>query len=152
MAWYHNATRNEVREMDPAFLAALVAAGNPKAEGWTLIDDPEPGQYWNGSAWESPPAYVPPVISDRQFFHALAKMNIISEQEALAAVATGTIPQAMSDIVEAMPVDSERFDAKMYMSGAVEIRRDHALVSVFGGAMGWTGAQIDDLFTFAANL
>jgi hypothetical protein len=98
------------------------------------------------------PVMVPPVISDRQFFHALAKMNVISEQEALAAVATGTIPQAMSDIVEAMPVDSERFDAKMFLSGAVEFRRDHALVAVFGAAMGWTDAQIDDLFIFAGAL
>ena len=138
--------------MAPAFLAALVEAGNPKAEGWTLVSNPEPGQYWNGSAWESPPAYVPEVISDRQFFHALAKMAVISEQEALAAVATGTIPQAMSDIIEAMPVDSERFDAKMFLSGAVEFRREHPLVAVFGAAMGWTETQIDDLFTFASAL
>lgn len=152
MAWYHNAARGELREMDPAFLADLVAAGNPKAEGWALIDAPLPGQSWNGTAWESPPAYVPQVISDRQFFHALAKMTVISEQEALAAVSTGTIPQAMSDIVEAIPVDSERFDAKMFLSGAIEFRRDHPLVSVFGAAMGWTDAQIDDLFTFAGAI
>lgn len=95
---------------------------------------------------------VPRVISDRQFFHALAKMTVISEQEALAAVATGSIPQAMSDIVEAMPVDSERFDAKMFLSGAVEFRRDHPLVAVFGAAMGWTESQIDDLFVFAGSL
>ena len=103
-------------------------------------------------AIEPKPVYVPPLISDRQFFHALAKWQIISEQEALAAVATGTIPQAMSDIVEAMPVDSERFDAKMFLSGAVEFRRNHPLVAVFGAAMGWTDAQIDDLFIFAGAL
>ena len=152
MAWYHNAERGELKEMDPAFLAALVEAGNPKAEGWALIDDPAPGQSWNGSEWVDPPAYVPPVVSDRQFFHALAKMQIITEQEALAAVSTGTIPQAMSDVVEAIPVDSERFDAKMFLSGAVEFRRAHPLVAVFGAALGWTEAQIDDLFVFAAAL
>jgi hypothetical protein len=106
-------------------------------------------QQW---AIEPKPVMVPPVISDRQFFHALAKMQIISEQEALAAVATGTIPQAMSDIVEAMPIDSDRFDAKMFLSGAVEFRRAHPLVAVFGSAMNWTEAQIDDLFVFAGAL
>jgi hypothetical protein len=152
MAWYHNATRGEVREMAPAFLAALAAANNPKAQGWTLIADPQPGQFWNGSAWESPAAYVPQVISDRQFFHALAKNDVITEDEALAAVATGTIPPTMAAIVDAIPDASARFDAKMFLSGAVEFHRNHPLVAVFGAALGWTEAQIDDLFTFAASL
>ena len=39
MAYYHNAQRGELRQMDPAFLSALVAANNPKAEGRALIAD-----------------------------------------------------------------------------------------------------------------
>lgn len=105
------------------------------------------------TAVSAPALYgVPKVISDRQFFHALAKTQVITEQEALAAVATGTIPKAMSDIVESMPSDSERFDAKMFLQGAVEFRRSHPLVAQFGAALGWTSYEIDDLFTFAGSL
>jgi len=94
---------------------------------------------------------VPKAISDRQFFHALAKRSIISEAEAEAAVATGEIPAAMQAIVDALPAD-QRFDTRMILRGAVEFRRSHPLVAAFGAALGWSEAQIDDLFTFAGSL
>ena len=36
MSQYQHATTGEVRELDPEFIAALVAAGNPKAAQWVL--------------------------------------------------------------------------------------------------------------------
>lgn len=101
----------------------------------------------------SPPLVsVPPLISDRQFFHALAKQGQVTEAEALAAVATGTIPASMMAIVDAIPDAAARFDAKMFLSGAVEFRRDHPLVAVFANAMDMTSADVDALFIFAASL
>lgn len=95
---------------------------------------------------------VPKIISDRQFFHALAKMGIISNQEALGAVKTGTIPQAMLDIVNQVANDNDRFDVEMVLSGAIEFQRTHPLVATFAAAMGWTDAQVDDLYLLARTL
>jgi hypothetical protein len=53
MAYYANGA--SVRQIDAQLFAAWVAAGNPKATGWTLIADPPSTRHsWNGSAWVGP--------------------------------------------------------------------------------------------------
>lgn len=53
MAYYANGAN--VRQIDPQLFAAWVAAGNPKATGWTLIADPPSTRHsWSGSAWVGP--------------------------------------------------------------------------------------------------
>ena len=116
---------------------------------------------WNGSAWSERPAReadppsglppVPPVISDRQFFQQLALMGFITQQEALDAVKTGAIPAALQMVVDALP-SAAKFAAEMSLSGAVEFRRAHPLTSSLGVAMGWTKAQIDQLWRDASLL
>jgi len=103
---------------------------------------------------DPPPAPVTPVpqiISDRQFFQALAANGMISEAEALAAVQTGAIPAAMEGLIAAMPSE-DQFGARMLLSGATEFRRDHPLVSAYGAANNMTSQQIDQLWQFAASL
>lgn len=112
------------------------------------------GWRWDGSEWlppVPPPLPVPEVISDRQFFQQLAIMNVITQDEAVAAVATGTIPPAMATLIDALPAD-EQFDARMKLCGAVEFHRSEPLVETLGGAIGWTDEQIDDLWRAAAQL
>ncbi|MBX9758700.1 MAG: hypothetical protein K2Y29_07965, partial [Beijerinckiaceae bacterium] len=106
-------------------------------------------QQW---AIEPKPVYVPQSISDRQFFHALAKQGKINQDEALAAVMTGTIPATMMAIVDAIPDAAEKFDAKMFLAGAVVFDRGHPLVGVFANAMGMSEGDVDALFTYAAGL
>lgn len=91
------------------------------------------------------------IISDRQFFQALALQGAISQAEALDAVKTGTIPAAMQAYVNTLS-GNDRFNAQMLLSGAVEFRRDHPLVAAYAAAMGWTGTATDDLWRFAATL
>lgn len=95
---------------------------------------------------------VPRAISDRQFFHVLAKLGAITQDEALAAVKTGEIPSAINTIVESINNDDDKFDAKMLLSGAVEFRRSHPIVEQFGAALGYSADAIDELFRAAAQL
>lgn len=98
-------------------------------------------------------ASVPALISDRQFFQALAEppYEIITKEEALAAVKTGEIPAAMMAIISQLP-EGAQFGATMLVSGATTFRRDHSLTGIVGTAFGWSGAQIDAFFIAADAL
>lgn len=99
-----------------------------------------------------PPVPVPDVISDRQFFQALAEdpFKIITQEEALAAVKTGDLPASMVTMIEALP-DAAKFSAEMILSGATEFRRSHPLVEAFGAAFGWKPEDIDNFWIEAAK-
>jgi hypothetical protein len=94
---------------------------------------------------------VPQVISDRQFFQQLAVQAVITEDDAIAAVATGTLPVSMDQIIATLPLD-QQFGAKMLLKGATQFDRQHPMVAVLGGALGWNSAQLDALWTGAAVL
>lgn len=143
-----------------------LTAMDARPSGWLetalLPPTPAPGYVaaWDGSAWserlpkqEPMPnnALVPAVISDRQFFQQIALMGVITQQEALDAVKTGAIPAALQMVVDALPA-AAKFSAEMSLSGAVEFRRAHPLTSSLGVAMGWTKAQIDQLWGDASQL
>lgn len=98
-----------------------------------------------------PEPAVPDKISDRQFFHVLAKRGMITPEEALQAVKTGDLPAALEAYVSSMPDDQE-FDVRMLLEGATEFRRDHPLTVAFGAFFGMTPEQIDGLFIEGAQL
>lgn len=103
---------------------------------------------------------VPQTISDRQFFHALARspFNLITQAEALAAVKTGDIPPSLVAVIDKavaggmLPPGMERFDVEMLVSGATVFERLHPTTQLIGGLWGMTEAQVDDLFLAAAAL
>lgn len=116
----------------------------------------EPFQGVSGGAYivrtvdpASLPPPVPAQISDRQFFHVLALNNSITQDEALAAVKTGDIPVTLMALVDQLP---DKFGAEMLISGATIFERKHPLTNVLGAAMGYSEAQIDDLFRAAGQL
>lgn len=114
----------------------------------------EKGQlYQDGEFTDPPPAPlpVPEVISDRQFFHALAVLGMITEAEALAAVKTGDPPAAMDAFLSALPDDQE-FGARMLLEGATTFQRSHPLTLAFAAGMNMTDEQTDDLWRLAASL
>lgn len=90
-------------------------------------------------------------ISDRQFFQQLAIDDVISEEEAEAAVATGTIPAEMLALIDALP-QAQRFGARMMLKGATVFERHHPLTVTIGALYNWTDQQIDQLFQSAAAL
>lgn len=100
---------------------------------------------------EHDPRPVPPEISDRQFFQALAQEGMISEGDALASVQAGALPPAFDALIAALPA-SAQFPARMVVTGATIFRRDHPLTAAFGAWAGKSPAQIDDLFRLAAAL
>ncbi len=99
----------------------------------------------------TPPEPVPPIISDRQFAQQLAKMGLITNEEALAWVRAGVVPAAFDAFVQSLP-EAQQFDAEMLLSGATQFDRDHQLTETFGAARGMTPEQIDQLWRDAAAL
>lgn len=98
------------------------------------------------------PNPVPTVISDRQFFQALALSGQITQEEALAAVSTGAIPEVIRHYIDSISDPNEQFAARMLLSGATQFERHHPLVARFGYALGWSDEQIDELWRTAAAL
>lgn len=94
---------------------------------------------------------VPAEISDRQFFQQLAVMGLITEDEAIAAVATGTLPPAMVGFIDQLPAE-QRFAARMALQGATTFLRSNPLVATFGAMQGMTSDDIDNLWRAAFAL
>lgn len=93
-----------------------------------------------------------PDISDRQFFQQAAVMGLITKTEAVAAVATGTIPVSLQGIIDGLESEDERFAATMLLAGATTFQRTHPFTEAVGAAMGMTSEQIDKFFLAAGAL
>jgi hypothetical protein len=115
-----------------AYLAWLAAGGAPA--------DPS-----------SPVQAVPAQVSRRQFFQAAAQEGLITQAEALALLASGTMPPSLAAAVATLPT-AEQFPAQMSILGAAAFARANTLIAALGTAMGKTSADIDALFTLAASL
>mgnify|MGYP001765331423 CR=1 FL=1 len=129
----------------------------PQNGAYSLVDaEPAvPGWYVEPAPPEPPappPAPVPSVISDRQFYQALAVAGLCTKAEALQAVKVGELPAQLAAIVASIPDEDMQFGTEMLLSGAVEFNRDHPLVGQVGSTLGWTDAQIDDFWRIAGTL
>ncbi|KMO43131.1 hypothetical protein VQ03_09290, partial [Methylobacterium tarhaniae] len=103
------------------------------------------------AALQAAPAAVLPAVSDRQFFQSLAAAGTISQDEALAAVMTGTLPARIEAAVAGLPA-AEQFAARMLLSGATAFERSHPMVAQLGAALGYDAAALDALWRQAAAL
>lgn len=90
-------------------------------------------------------------ISDRQFFQQLAIEGEITEDEAEAAVATGTIPETLMALVEMLPAEKQ-FGARMMLKGATTIESDHAMTTLIAQLYGWTEEKMMAFFNAAKML
>lgn len=97
------------------------------------------------------PNAVPDIISDRQCFQQLANLGKVSEAEALAAVMTGQMPQAVTDGIAALP-SVLQFAARMMICGATTFQRSHPMVPVFGSFFDLDSDDLDALWQAAALL
>lgn len=95
---------------------------------------------------------VTEIISDRQFAQALRKLGFLTHEEAMAFVQTGTIPDALMAVVNAIQDQEQRQDVEMLLCGAIEFRRHHPVTLAVAATMNWTEEQVDDLWTLAASL
>jgi hypothetical protein len=120
---------------------------------WSHPAHPRPTDEQLADAENLPvPFPIPQQISDRQFFQQAAVDGLITQDEAIAAVATGTIPAVLQTIVDGITDPAEQFAAKMLLSGATVFERRHPFTEAVGAALGWTSAQIDAFFTAAHAL
>lgn len=119
---------------------------------------PRVGATYNGfilEEWYKEPPKPPviiPEISDRQFFQQAAIQGMITQEEALAAVQTGSIPANLQSIVDTIQNESEKFAATMILSGATTFNRNHPLTETIGDYLGMTSDQIDSFFLDASRL
>ncbi len=110
------------------------------------------GATWTGSEIISRASeLVPDEISRRQFFQQLAVDGIITNAEALAAMKSVTVPQALQAIIDALPTEQDRFTAEMLVIGADTFNRLHALTETVRLAMQWTEEQRDSFWLEASK-
>lgn len=102
--------------------------------------------------YQSPPAPVPQSISDRQFAHALWQNELITFEEAMAFVQTGTIPEALAAAINEIPDEATRKSTMLLVAGAIEYRRSSPAVAVLASVLGWNDAEVDALWTLGASL
>lgn len=121
----------DISEAERARVEAVVAAHDPKKE---------------------PPPPVPQVISDRQFAQALAKLGIITREEALQFVKVGAVPDALQAVIDAVPDADARFGLDMAVSGATQFERSHPSTVALAEALRWSPGQMDDLWRSAAEI
>lgn len=134
---------------------ALADADFASAKGWIAApDEVGLGWAWNGSSFTAPPpnpAPIPASISDRQFFQQLAVEGKITEAEAIAAVATGTIPAAMDALIQQLPAE-DQFAARMLLSGATSFERAHPMTATLGQMYGMDSAALNTFWQRATML
>ncbi|MEN5279255.1 hypothetical protein ABE527_20245, partial [Brucella sp. TWI432] len=90
--------------------------------------------------------------SRRQFFQYLAVLEIISRQEALAALQSGAIPAPLQAIIDQLPTEDDRFQAQMFIIGAQNFNRLHPLSETVRLSLGWSVEQKDDFWREAYEL
>lgn len=141
----HQIWRNATIAMAPPMTADLMAQ---------IVEFPagtvNEGDLWDGANFVAPAAPVPASISRRQFYEQLARADLISTAEALAAVKVGAIPAALQLIVDALPDAGDRFALEMLLAGAAAFERNHPFVATIAAARGMSSAEVDAFFRAAA--
>ena len=107
---------------------------------WVACGDAGPGWTYDGSDFAPPPApptpAVVPTISKRQARRALLAAGLLDDVE---------------DALDLLP-EPQRGAVRIDYEDATEWRRDWPALVAMQAALGWTDAQVDDLFAAAAAL
>lgn len=97
----------------------------------------------------------PPVqeeISRRQFYQGLAKAEYISNSDALAAMRTGAVPEALQIIIDGMENDEAKFEAEMLLIGASAFYRNHPFTLIIAVTQDLSEEEVDDFWDLCASL
>jgi hypothetical protein len=138
MSLYSDAL-GSVREIDSALVEAWQEAGNPKADGLTLLPPrPSEGHEWDGSAWVIPPQPLPESVTARQI-----RLWLVSHGISLSAVES-----TIDGIADPMQRDMVRIEWEY----APYVERAHPMLVPLAAALGLSEAQVDVAFREAAVL
>lgn len=91
------------------------------------------------------PSYVPEEISRRQFFQVLANRGMITKQEALDAVTSGTLPAAIEAIIELIADEDVQWNVRMAFS-AQTFKRSNWCVDLFASMQNMASSDTDQLW------
>ncbi len=137
-----------------AFMALLAGTlwrleKDDTAQAWVAIEDNSTIKRFNFTRADFPdaqppalPEYVPEVVAVPEV--------VTMRQARLALLGAGLLAQVNTAVAN-MP-GAEGDAARIEWEYAQEVRRDSPLVAALSAAFGWTGAQLDDLFTDGAKL
>ena len=138
MSLYSDAL-SAVREIDSALVEAWREAGNPKADGLTLLPPrPSEGHEWDGSAWVIPPQPAPESVTARQI--------------RLWLVTHGISLDAVESAIEGIEDQMQRDMVRVEWEYAPYVERSHSMLLPLAAALGLTEAQVDAAFREAAAL
>jgi hypothetical protein len=90
MSLYLNTTTNELRELPESYIAALIAAGNPKAEQWQPAPaKPSEDAVWQDGQWVTPaaPTYTAEEWTDSQGYGGNRSTTLLYQKLRLDASA-----------------------------------------------------------------
>lgn len=93
---------------------------------------------------------VPESVPRQNFFHAAVEMGLITPPEGLAAARTGELPSLLEQVVSSIPPPYD-FEARMALQASGAFRRKHPFVEMFARMLGWTDAQVDEIFRIAGK-
>lgn len=88
----------------------------------------------------------PTVISRRQFFQVLADREMITREEALAAMARGEIPEDFETLIQMIADDELEWQARALIAGATDFERANGFVEFIGAFKGMNSADMDQLW------
>lgn len=137
-----------------AFMALLAGTlwrleKDDTAQAWVAIENNSTIERFNFTRADFPdaqppalPEYVPAVVAVPEV--------VTMRQARLALLGAGLLAQVNTAVAN-MP-GAEGDAARIEWEYAQEVRRDSPLVAALSAAFGWTGAQLDDLFTEGAKL
>lgn len=89
---------------------------------------------------------VPNEISRRQFFQELANREMITKEEALAAITSGTLPAEFENLVAAILDEDIEWQARMALCGVTTFLRANWFVDYFAAMKGFSSAYMDDIW------
>jgi hypothetical protein len=117
------------------------AEANVSYSGYTLID-------WMMSPEEAP--ILP--VTRRQFYQQCAVEGWTTQDSALAAIQSNTIPPEIESVINSMTDPNQQFQAKMAICGALQYDRYDPLLIEIANALGKTSEEVDNLFRNAINI
>lgn len=97
---------------------------------------------------QEPP--IPKTITKRQFWQQLANMQLITKQEALAMMISGTLPPEFDALVSALDEEAE-FKARMQLA-TNDYERSNEYVAAFAAMREMTAEQVDVIWKQGALL
>lgn len=138
----------------------IMTEGQDLEDGWIATKEKVgKGFTYDGEAFTPPPpapeptAEIPDSVSRLQFATALMAAEIITAKEAEDWAGGNAIPAIASAAIDGSKMSAvEKAAARIAARGAVTIPRDSGLVMLLQAAKKMTDAQVDALFTAAAQV